>query len=143
MIKEINGYKVRVSSKEGMKYIKVSKENRISQEFIPNFMKEKEIKEIVKRLVEEVDSIELLSEKEIEDSKRAERGFYQVLAEDYDIVFDKKVFYKYAIKQKRIDKTLKKTQILCPPELRKEIERELNEEEAAEKAKKKTKVDIS
>ena len=46
MIKEINGYKVRVSSKEGMKYIKVSKENRISQEFIPNFMKEKEIKEL-------------------------------------------------------------------------------------------------
>jgi len=56
MIKDINGYRVRTSSREGMKYIKVYKKNKINQEFIPNFLTEKELTVIATRMVKEIES---------------------------------------------------------------------------------------
>ena len=135
MVKEINGYKVRVNVKEGMKYVKVLKENRFSQEFISKSLSEEGIEKKAKRMVEELDKVKFISEEEIKESKRAERGFYQVLAEDKGIVFDKKKFYKYGIRLNRALKEAKKLRfsILCPKELRKEIVQELDEEDIAKK----------
>jgi len=85
MVKEINGYKVRVSQKEGMRYVKVLKENKLSQEFIGKETSEKEIESIARRMIEEVDKVKPISEEEIIERIRAERGHYQVLEEDKGI----------------------------------------------------------
>jgi len=137
MVKEINGYKVRVSQKEGMRYVKVLKENKLSQEFIGKETSEKEIESIARRMIEEVDKVKPISEEEIIERIRAERGHYQVLEEDKGIKCDKKVFYKHAIKENRLlRKEHKQTfSVLCPKELRKEINEELDIEEIAKSEK--------
>lgn len=100
MIKEINGYKVRISQKEGMKYVKVVKENRLSQEFIGKEISESEIEGIARRMIKGLENVNTVSDNEIKESKKAERGFFQVLAEDRGITFDKAKFKEYAKKQK-------------------------------------------